>query len=73
MREGGARKRCCPRTGTWFDRTLEDPARRKGFDSKPLDYAYPQTVVLSPLPSWALPEPTLRQAVRDLACGIEEE
>jgi REP element-mobilizing transposase RayT len=60
--------------GTWFDRTLEYRARRQGHDPKPYDYAYPQTVDLTPIPCWAhLPEALFRQSVAELLRGIEEE
>jgi hypothetical protein len=39
--------------GTWFDRTAEYEARRRGEDKPAADFAEPERVVFSPLPCWA--------------------
>ena len=41
-----------PLAGTWFDRTQEYLARRKGKDVDRLRYATPEIVTFSPLPCW---------------------
>jgi len=41
-----------PLAGTWFDRTQEYLARRKGETVDRLRYATPETVTFSPLPCW---------------------
>ncbi len=38
--------------GTWFSRTLERNARLRGEDFDARKYAFPQNVILRPLPCW---------------------
>jgi REP element-mobilizing transposase RayT len=54
--------------GTWFDRTAQYEARRRGDDRPETEFATPERVVFSPLPCWAGLEPAVyRQRVLDLA------
>jgi REP element-mobilizing transposase RayT len=63
-----------PLAGTWFDRTQEYLARRKGEAVDRLRYATPETVTLSPLPCWKNLSPeAYRQRVANLAAEIEED
>jgi putative transposase len=59
--------------GTWFDRTTEYRARRRGLvDYSQKDFASTETVTLTPMPCWAAwPEPRRREAIRELLAGIE--
>jgi hypothetical protein len=60
-----------PAQGTWFSRTLEYQARRRGMECGARDFATTETVILSPLPCWAhLPEEAYRQRVADLVNDI---
>ncbi|MCL4837657.1 MAG: transposase [Thermoanaerobaculia bacterium] len=53
--------------GTWFDRTAEGLARRKGMEFGARELASPETVMLSPLPAWAHLEPAAqRERLREL-------
>jgi REP element-mobilizing transposase RayT len=62
-----------PMTGTWFDRTQEYLARRKGEDVDRLRYTTPETVTFSPLPCWQHLSPeAYRQRVANMATEIEE-
>ena len=61
-----------PLQGTWFDRTAEGKARRKGELVAARDHATPQFVVLSPLPCWQhLSKDEHRAAVLSLVAGVE--
>ncbi|MCZ7652403.1 MAG: transposase [Thermoanaerobaculia bacterium] len=56
-----------PLVGTWFDRTAESLARRKGIEFGSRDFSAVETVVLTPLPAWAHLEPeTQRVRLREL-------
>src|SRR6185436_10505288 len=60
--------------GTWFDRTREYNARlrREEFDAK--KYAFPQEVILSPLPCWKhLDSESYRAKIAHLAQEIENK
>ena len=62
-----------PLLGTWFDRTQQYLARRKGEKIDRLHYATPETVTFSPLPCWKHLSPeAYRKRVADLATEIEE-
>ena len=63
-----------PLAGTWFDRTQEYLARRKGEDADCLRFATPETVTFSPLPCWEHLSPeAYRQRVANMAAEIEED
>jgi len=51
-----------PLEGTWFDRTAEGLARRKGIEFGARDFANAEAVVLTPLPAWAHLEPKVQRA-----------
>ena len=54
-------------TGTWFDRTAECLARRKGREVGDRELTEAETVVLTPLPAWAHLEPEVqRERLREL-------
>jgi len=56
-----------PLEGTWFDRTAEGLARRKGVELGAREFASPETVMLSPLPAWAhLAPEAQREQLREL-------
>ncbi|MCZ7650397.1 MAG: transposase [Thermoanaerobaculia bacterium] len=56
-----------PLEGTWFDRTAESRAQRKGLELDAREFASPETVVLTPLPAWAHLEPGVqRERLREL-------
>ncbi|HEX4498478.1 MAG TPA: transposase [Thermoanaerobaculia bacterium] len=62
-----------PLLGTWFDRTQQYLARRKGEKVDRLHYATPEIVTFSPLPCWKHLSPeAYRKCVADLAAEIEE-
>ncbi|HSM51978.1 MAG TPA: transposase [Thermoanaerobaculia bacterium] len=53
--------------GIWFDRTAECLARRNGIEFGARDFASPEPVVLTPLPTWAHLAPEVqRERLRDL-------
>ena len=61
-----------PLQGTWFDRTQECKARRKGLAFGARDFATSVTLVLSPLPCWRhLPQKDHQKAVLSLVADIE--
>jgi hypothetical protein len=61
-----------PLQGTWFDRTAEGRARRRGELVGACDHATPQLVVLSPLPCWqSLSKDEHRAAVLSLVADVE--
>ena len=61
-------------TGTWFDRTQEYAARRRGEDFDRLKYATTETLHLSPLPCWKdLPAEAWKERTLHLIQEIEEE
>jgi REP element-mobilizing transposase RayT len=61
-------------TGTWFDRTQEYAARRRGEDFDRLKYATTETLHLSPLPCWKdLPADVWKGRTLHLIHEIEEE
>jgi hypothetical protein len=61
-------------TGTWFDRTQEYAARRRGEEFDRLKYATTETLHLSPLPCWKdLPEKAWKERTLHLIREIEEE
>ncbi len=58
--------------GTWFDRTQECSARRRGEDFDRLKFATSETVTLAPLPCWeSLPPEAWRASVAGLVAEIE--
>lgn len=60
--------------GTWYDRTAESRARRRGSKSPPASFATKYEVKLSPLPLWrGWPTERLRSACKNLIAGIEAE
>jgi hypothetical protein len=63
-----------PLAGTWFNRTQEYLARRKGEAVDRLRYATPEIVTFSPLPCWKdLSPEAYRQRVANMAAEIEED
>jgi len=59
--------------GTWFDRTQESCARKRGEEIAPRQFATQETVTLTPLPCWAhLSEEQVRTRVSAIAQRIEE-
>jgi hypothetical protein len=63
-----------PLAGTWFDRTQEYLARRKGEAVDRLRYATSETVTFSPLPCWKHLSPeAYRQRVANMAAEIEAD
>jgi hypothetical protein len=63
-----------PLAGTWFDRTQEYLARRKGEKIDRLRYATPETVTFSPLPCWKNLSPeAYRERVANMAAEIDED
>jgi mRNA interferase MazF len=65
---------CEPLAGTWFDRTQEYLARRKGEAVDRLRYTTRETVTFSPLPCWKHLSPeAYRQRVSGMAAEIEED
>ncbi len=61
-----------PLQGTWFDRTQECKARRKGLHFGARDFTTPVPLVLSPLPCWKHLSPEEhRQAVLSLVTEID--
>jgi hypothetical protein len=68
----GALLQGTPLHGTWFDRTQECKARRKGLAFGARDFTTPVTLVLSPLPCWKdLSPEEHRQAVLSLVADID--
>lgn len=60
--------------GTWFDRTAEHRARRRGVECSPKEFACPESVTLTPLPCWADWTQCRRQeAAEALVAAIERE
>jgi hypothetical protein len=60
--------------GTWFDRSQEYRARRKGVECSSRDFAFSENVTLTPLPCWASwPESRRREMVAELLAAIERE
>ena len=60
--------------GTWFDRTQEYAARRRGEDFDRMRYATKEVLTLSPLPCWKdLPEEARKSLAADLVAEIELE
>ena len=63
-----------PLTGTWYDRTQQYLARRKGEDADPAKHATPETVTFSPLPCWKHLSPeAYRERVARMGVEIEED
>ncbi|HKI05005.1 MAG TPA: transposase [Thermoanaerobaculia bacterium] len=63
-----------PVEGTWFDRTQEYAARRRGEDFDRMRYATTEVLTISPLPCWKdFPEETQRRLAADLVAEIESE
>jgi hypothetical protein len=63
-----------PLTGTWFDRTAECKARRKGIEFGTREYSTEEQVVLTPLPCWQhLPKDVRNPPVQQLVDEIETE
>jgi hypothetical protein len=63
-----------PLTGTWYDRTQQHHARRKGEDDDPAQHATTETVTFSPLPCWKHLSPeAYRERVAKMGLEIEEE
>jgi hypothetical protein len=60
--------------GTWFDRTAQYEARRRGESRSPADFGTPERVVFSPLPCWAKLEPAAyRQRIAELVRNAIEQ
>lgn len=63
-----------PLRGTWFDRTKEYEARRRGLECRPRDFATAETVTLTTLPCWRhLPATARRDLIADLVLQVEQE
>jgi len=63
-----------PVVGTWFDRTQEYAARRRGESFERLRYATHPTVRLSPLPCWEDLRPDLqKKRIEEIVQEIENE
>jgi len=63
-----------PLTSTWYDRTQQHHARRKGEDADPSQHATTETVTFSPLPCWKHPSPeAYQERVAKMGLEIEEE
>jgi hypothetical protein len=63
-----------PLTGTWYDRTQQYLARRKGEDAHPSKHATTEAVTFSPLPCWKHLSPeAYRERVGKMGLEIEEE
>ena len=63
-----------PVEGTWFSRTQEYAARRRGEDFHARQYATPESFELEPLPCWShLPEEKQRSLAAELVEQIEAE
>ncbi|HET9766333.1 MAG TPA: transposase [Thermoanaerobaculia bacterium] len=60
--------------GTWFDRTAQYEARRRGDSRSPADFGTPERVVFSPLPCWAHFDPAaFRQRIVELVRSAVDE
>ena len=60
--------------GTWFDRTAEYEARRRGENERDAEFATPERVVFTPIPCWAHLEPaSYRGRVAALVRQIVED
>lgn len=60
--------------GTWFDRTSEYRARRKGVECSARDFASSESITLTPLPCWAAwSESRRREAIAELLAAIERD
>ena len=60
--------------GTWFDRTAEYRARRKGVECSAKTFASTESVTLTPIPCWAAwPEARRQEAVGELLAVIERQ
>ena len=60
--------------GTWFDRTAQYEARRRGDSRSPADFGTPECVVFSPLPCWAELDPTAyRQRIVELVRSAADD
>jgi hypothetical protein len=60
--------------GTWFDRSAEYRARRRGVECSARDFASSETITLTPLPCWAAwAESRRREAISELLATIERE
>jgi hypothetical protein len=63
-----------PLRGTWFDRTAEYHAKRRGEDFGKYDYAIPYEIELHPAPCWEhLDEEAYRDKVRRMVADIEAD
>jgi REP element-mobilizing transposase RayT len=63
-----------PVEGTWYDRTKESAALRRGKELDRSEYTTAETVVLSPLPCWKdLPREEQKARVAEVVQEIEEE
>jgi REP element-mobilizing transposase RayT len=59
--------------GTWFDRTAQYEARRRGDSRSPADFGTTESLVFSPLPCWAALAPdAYRQRIVDLLRTVTE-
>ena len=60
--------------GTWFDRTAQYEARRRGDSRSSADFGTSEHVVFSPLPCWEGLDPAVyRQRIVDLVRGAAEQ
>ena len=63
-----------PLAGTWYDRTQQYLARRKGEDADSAKHATPEAVTFSPLPCWKHLSPeAYRERVAKMGVEIEED
>jgi hypothetical protein len=63
-----------PLSGTWFDRTAECMAQRRGIEFGARDFATQEAVVLTPLPCWAhLSRQAQIDVIQGIVASIEEE
>lgn len=63
-----------PICGTWFDRSTEYRARRRGVQCSTREFASSETITLTPLPCWeSWPENLRREAIAALLTEIERE
>jgi REP element-mobilizing transposase RayT len=63
-----------PIRGTWFDRTAEYRARRRGVECSAKDFASAESITLTPLPCWVgWTEGRRREAIAGLLAGIARE
>ena len=63
-----------PLRGIWYDRTSEYNARLRGKPFRPADFAYEETVELTPLPCWeGVSLEVQRERMREIVAAAIEE